>query len=128
MATKKRNNARDFAIVINNESLLLMYHKKPTQAYYAFPGGTVEPQEKPEEAVLRELYEEASVKTQLVRLLHHIQIIDNSIYIFLLYVINRKIVVIGPKSNDKKNHKIVLRPCNCAMAELSNANVPHPIK
>ena len=72
----KIKNSRAAAIIIHNGSLLLMYRKKDNKTYYAFPGGTVEPSEKPEETVLREVYEETSLQVNLGKLLYHIQIID----------------------------------------------------
>ena len=72
--------SRAAAIIIHDKSLLLVYHKKPSCAYYVFPGGTVEQNENPATAAIRELYEETSIQVNIKKLLYHIQIIDNSIY------------------------------------------------
>lgn len=78
MPHKKRYAARAAAIIIHNNSILFMYREKGNKAYYAFPGGTVENNEKPEDTVLREVYEETSLYVNLVKLLYHIQIADAS--------------------------------------------------
>lgn len=79
MNTNQINKSvRAAAIVINNQSVLLVYHKRPSGAYYVFPGGTVEQDENVADAALRELYEETSIKANVVNLLYHIKIIDDS--------------------------------------------------
>jgi 8-oxo-dGTP pyrophosphatase MutT (NUDIX family) len=69
--------ARAAAIIIHDQSLLLMFRKKKNQAYYAFPGGTVELHEKLEDAVLREVYEETSLHVHRGRLVYRLQVIDD---------------------------------------------------
>lgn len=67
---------RAAAIIIHDNSLLLMYREKDGHVYYAFPGGTVESGENPEDTVLREVYEETSLQVNLGKLLYRIHIMD----------------------------------------------------
>lgn len=79
MPDDKRNNViRAAAIVIHDQKILLMYRRRLSHIYYAFPGGMVEQGETCQEAVLRELYEETCIKAQLENLLYHIRVIDSS--------------------------------------------------
>jgi ADP-ribose pyrophosphatase YjhB (NUDIX family) len=78
MPYEKSHAARAASIIIHNNSILFMYREKNNKAYYAFPGGTVENNEKPEDTVLREVYEETSLYVNLVQLLYHIQITNDS--------------------------------------------------
>lgn len=60
----KRVSAR--AIIIENNNLLVMFRRKIkdgiVKEYYVIPGGGVEEDETLEEAVKREMYEEANIK------------------------------------------------------------------
>lgn len=73
---KKEINARAGAIVYHNNNILLMYRQKNSKTYYTFPGGTVEPNETIEAAVIRELFEETSVIAKQERLLYHLRVTD----------------------------------------------------
>ena len=70
--------SRAAALIIHDQSLLLVYHKKPSCAYYVFPGGTVEQNENPATAAIRELHEETSIQADIGQLLYHIHITDGS--------------------------------------------------
>lgn len=56
------------AIIIHNQNLLLMKRNKFGQQYYCLPGGGIEPGEKADQTVLREVYEEASIRVANPRL------------------------------------------------------------
>lgn len=49
------------AIILKDTKILLMYRERNGEKYYVIPGGKVEPNEKPEETVVREVFEETSV-------------------------------------------------------------------
>lgn len=68
------DGSRSAAIVIHDNKILLMHRKKDAHEYYAFPGGTVEECETLEHGALRELYEETSIKAEIVRLLYHVKV------------------------------------------------------
>ncbi len=61
---------RAVAIVIKGDSILLMHRINKNTEYWSFIGGGVEPGESTEQAVIRELYEEASVSASINRLLY----------------------------------------------------------
>ena len=60
---------RAVAIVIKDDSVLLMHRiNKDRGEYWTFIGGGVEEGESVEDAVIRELYEEASLKASINKL------------------------------------------------------------
>jgi len=61
---------RAVAILIKGNEILLMYRKKEKE-YFVFPGGGVEKGETIEEAVLREMKEETTLKIRINKLLYH---------------------------------------------------------
>lgn len=61
---------RATGIVIHNENILLIERKKPNQHYWVFPGGGVEEGESIEEAVVREIVEETSIKVTIEKKLY----------------------------------------------------------
>ncbi len=58
---------RSQCIVIRNDQILMVTHSKDNRQWLCLPGGGVEDNESPEEAALRELYEECLVKGQLIK-------------------------------------------------------------
>ncbi|MDQ3065279.1 MAG: NUDIX domain-containing protein [bacterium] len=59
-------------IVIHDGSMLLMERRRDGMHYFSIPGGGVDGDEKPEDVVVRELYEEASVKVNPKQLLYDV--------------------------------------------------------
>jgi mutator protein MutT len=57
-----RTNNRAVGIIIQNEEILLLRRVKNGQEYFVFPGGGVESEETIEEALIREMKEELSLK------------------------------------------------------------------
>jgi ADP-ribose pyrophosphatase YjhB (NUDIX family) len=59
------------AVILNDKSeiLLLLRNKNPESNHWSIPGGSVEFYETIEDAVMREILEETSVKIELVKLL-----------------------------------------------------------
>lgn len=53
---------RASAIIVSENKILLMHRKKEGREYWVFPGGGVEKDETPEQAVKREVLEETSLK------------------------------------------------------------------
>jgi 8-oxo-dGTP diphosphatase len=54
----------DAAVVCNNEILLIQRKNNPYQGQWALPGGFMDMGETPEDAVLRELFEETNIKLE----------------------------------------------------------------
>jgi len=65
-----RKPIRAVAIVIKDGKILLMFRKKGDRKYYVLPGGGVEGGESIKTAVLRELYEETTIKAKIDKLLY----------------------------------------------------------
>lgn len=59
-------------IVIKKDKILLMHRHKDGNEYFVLPGGTIEPGEKPEETMVREAMEEASLKITKYKLVAEI--------------------------------------------------------
>lgn len=79
---KKR--IRAVSILINQNEVLLIYRKSNGKEYYIFPGGGKESNETIEQAVLRELFEETTIKAEIDRLLYIHEYDDNSEQYFYL--------------------------------------------
>lgn len=61
---------RAAAILVKDNQLLLIHRTRDNKEFWVFPGGGVEEDEKVEEAVIREVEEEASIKCEIVKLLY----------------------------------------------------------
>ena len=60
---------RAAVILIQNNAILLLHRHKNGMDYFVFPGGHIEKHETPEETVLREIKEEASIDITVEKLL-----------------------------------------------------------
>ena len=65
MAEKKRDRAQ--CMVCRGDQILMIEHQMRGRDFFNLPGGGVEAGETPEEAALRELFEEAGVKGRVLR-------------------------------------------------------------
>lgn len=63
-----RTGIRASAIIIKGSRILLIHRKKVGEEYWVFPGGGVEDGETAEEACIREVKEETSLKVTGIRL------------------------------------------------------------
>lgn len=63
-------STRAVGIVIKDSQILLMRRVDLGNEYYTFPGGGVEKEETIEEAVIRELAEETTLKVEIKKLLY----------------------------------------------------------
>lgn len=75
---------RAVAIALNKNKILLIHRKSNGKEYYTFPGGGVEKNETVEQAVLRELFEETTLKADINKLLYIHKYDDNSEQYFYL--------------------------------------------
>ena len=72
---KRRKSAR--ALIIRDEKLLVFLRKRHSRKtgewieYYSIPGGGIDKGETPEDAAIRELYEEMGVRIKLDKLVAH---------------------------------------------------------
>ena len=65
-----RPNSRAAAVIIKNHKILLMHRINNANEYWVFLGGGVEDGETPEQTVVREVMEEASINIKVDRLLY----------------------------------------------------------
>lgn len=64
-----RCSAVDGAVVHNGRILLIKRRKEPFKGQWALPGGFIERNESPEEAVKREVAEETGIEVEVVKML-----------------------------------------------------------
>lgn len=56
-------------VLLRGDRILLARHQRGAAHYWVLPGGGVEPGESPEEAAVREVWEETGLRVRLLRLL-----------------------------------------------------------
>lgn len=61
------NNPRARAVVIKDNKILLIHRFKDGAEYYVLPGGQIEKGESPEETAIRELKEETTIDSKLIK-------------------------------------------------------------
>jgi mutator protein MutT len=67
------NRNRSAGIVIKDGKVLVMHRINKGDEYWVFPGGGVEEGEKPDQAAIREIDEETTVKVSVGKFLYHIK-------------------------------------------------------
>jgi 8-oxo-dGTP pyrophosphatase MutT (NUDIX family) len=72
MHPKEPFRVRAAGIVIRGDDLLVMFRRRDGREYYTFPGGMIEKDESPEEAVVREIREEATIGVEVLELLYEL--------------------------------------------------------
>ncbi len=120
-----RKTAR--AIVLYEDSILLMYRNKFGSEFFSLIGGAIEMGEKPEETVIREVSEESSLVVDSPRLV----IIENAgnmfgiQYIFLCQYVSGSPVLRpdSPEAQITANGENIFQPVWVKLAELQNINL-----
>lgn len=102
-------NAASRAIVIHNDCLLVMKRSKPDGSkYMVIPGGHIEPNEMPEETVLREVIEETTLIIANPRLVY-IENTDDprwgTQYIYLCDYVSGE-VILNPDSDEYDHQQL----------------------
>jgi len=92
---------RATGVIIKDNKLLLMYREKNNKQYYVLPGGGIEPGETPELAMVREIAEECSSHSTIIKFLFSHTEEGRMGYYFLLHMENKDPVLGGP---EKKRH------------------------
>lgn len=67
---------RAVAVVIHEDSLLVIKRLKNDQSYYVFPGGGIEAGESAQKAAERELWEETSIRGEVIKPIHQLEVDD----------------------------------------------------
>lgn len=70
-------------VIIKDEKILLIHRIKDNIEYYVVPGGGIEEGETPEQAVIREMYEEIGIHVEPVKELFELES-DNKLHHFIL--------------------------------------------
>lgn len=78
---KSRPTAR--AIIIQGDKIALLERNRQGKHYFVFPGGGIDPGETPEEAAVREAFEETGLEIGLDRLVAEVQFQGSPQYFFL---------------------------------------------
>ena len=65
-------------IVLRDNKILVVHRIKHGKEYYTFPGGSVEANETPEQAVMREVSEETSISATIKKCLYYIKYDDDT--------------------------------------------------
>lgn len=75
---------RSAAILIQNDSVALIERHRGGRHYFSFPGGGLNPDETPEQAVLREVHEELGVEVRILRLVAKVWFRGNPQFFYLV--------------------------------------------
>ncbi|MFC4410413.1 NUDIX domain-containing protein [Chungangia koreensis] len=81
---------RSSVVIIENTHVLLIRREKNGEVYFVFPGGGIELGESPEEAAIREAYEELGVHVKLIGIVSKIQY-NGMQYFFKAEILSGKI-------------------------------------
>ncbi|XOB46467.1 MAG: NUDIX domain-containing protein [Candidatus Nealsonbacteria bacterium] len=103
-----RTNQRVAILLRRDKKILLLHREKHGKKYYILPGGGVESNETPENAVIREAKEELGVGVQIVKKFAQFKNIDNIEYYFECKIISGKLCIVGDQNHFiKDNHEWV---------------------
>jgi 8-oxo-dGTP diphosphatase len=76
--------ARAAAVIIKNDSVLLIHRNNEGKQYYVLPGGGIEAGEEPLQACIREVKEELGIEVKNARVFFEYQNGDDPNYFFLI--------------------------------------------
>ena len=79
---------RSAGILVENEKVAVMKRERESLIYYLFPGGQVEQNETPEQAVKREILEELGLYVEVERLVATVAFQGRKQYYFLVSKVN----------------------------------------
>lgn len=115
--TKYENNKRVCArgiVFIDNQIVLIERHKKENNTihhYYTIPGGGVEDYETYEEAAVREMYEETTLKTKVKKYLGREELANGIVYWYSLNYLEGIPTLGGEeleRNNPNNHYKVIL--------------------
>ena len=117
--TLQRRTAR--AIIIHEGQLLLIERWRPGHHYFSIPGGGIEPNETPEQAVLREMTEETGCQVAVERHLYTLNLPDGTThYIFLASWLSGEPHLPADSPEALKGPDDRFEPCWVSLASLAD--------
>lgn len=99
------------AIIIKDNMILLMHRLKNSHEYYVLPGGGIEENETPEQAVLREVKEETDLDIEIIKWWEIVEEYNkNRIYLFIAKSFKGNVRLGGPELEKvSENNKYALK-------------------
>lgn len=88
---------RACAILVKEDSILLIYRKKQGREYYVIPGGSVESGETPEDACIRETREETGLDIEIEGMLGSFENEGRTDHYFIVKNFTGELVLGGPE-------------------------------
>jgi len=113
---------RAAAIIIKDNKILLMHRIKDGREYWVFPGGHVEDGETPEQAAIREIMEELTLKASNPKLAFNYQNGENEDPMFIVDVENKDPVLGGPEG-ERNSGNDFYEPVWIAFDNLKDLNL-----
>ncbi|WP_313892045.1 NUDIX domain-containing protein [Psychrobacillus sp.] len=114
---------RGATVIIENGKVALIKRTKPNSVYYVFPGGGIEKEETPEQAAIRETYEEIGVHVRIERLFEKLEF-NGMQYYYLAHIIGG---TFGTGTGEEYSHTSIERgnyePIWVDLAELPSLDV-----
>lgn len=105
------------AIIIIDNKLIVIKRVKPERIYYVFPGGGLEPNETPEECVMREVFEEIGINIGVKVMIDKIKFNNDIEYFYLCSYLSG--IIGSGKGNEfkcdpriKGHYKVLCLPIN----------------
>ena len=96
--------------VLRNETILMVRHRDAEREYWTLPGGGIEPGETPEQAAVREVFEETGLQGTIVRFLFEEGYLHGTCRCFLLEVSAEQEIKLGHDPEDahlKKEQRLL---------------------
>ena len=96
-------------LVIRDEKILMVKHRRNENEYYTLPGGGIEQGETPEQAAIRELHEECSVNGKIVnKTSERTDPLGNGITIYTFHIdIGNEIPMLNNNLSEKEKQVLI---------------------
>lgn len=112
---------RSAVVIIQDQKVLLIKRVKKEEVYYVFPGGGIEEGETPEEAAIKEAFEELGVTVKIVKIISTIKFHGNQFY-FLAHI-TAGVVGTGSGAEYVSKQKGTYTPIYVSISDLQSIDV-----